>query len=86
MKIELFYAEGCASCGAARQALREAVRAAFAGEVDWRELDVVDHIDQAVELGVLHLPAIAIDGSLVFAKLPSAAELVAALNARRRRH
>jgi len=32
---------------------------------------VLDELDRAVELGVLTLPAIAIDGELVFAKLPS---------------
>lgn len=85
MKIELFYAEGCGSCSAARQTLKQAVLAAFASDVDWRELEIVEHIEQAVQLGVLHVPAVAVEGSLVFAKLPTAEQLVAALNARLRR-
>jgi thioredoxin 1 len=38
-------------------------------------VNVLDELDYAVELGVLTPPSMAIDGELVFAKLPSAAQL-----------
>lgn len=82
MKIELFYADGCGNCSAARRELRETVLAAFPGDVVWNEIDVVKSVDYAVSLGVLTVPAIAIDGALMFSKLPSARQLVAELAAR----
>lgn len=74
MKVELIYAPGCAECVTARAGLRSAAEAAVAG-VEWHEVNVLDALDYAVELGVLTLPALAIDGSLVFAALPTPAQL-----------
>lgn len=74
MKVELIYAPGCAECVTARAGLRSAAEATLAG-VEWAEVDVLDALDYAIELGVLTLPALAIDGSLVFAALPSPAQL-----------
>ena len=74
MKVELIYAAGCAECVTARAGLRSAAEAAVAG-VEWTEINVLDALDYAVELGVLTLPALAIDGSLVFAALPTPAQL-----------
>ena len=85
MKIDVFYADGCGNCGAARQELKDAVLTAFPIGADWNELDIVENLDQAVDLGVLTVPAIAIDGALVFAKLPTAARLVAELRSRLQR-
>jgi len=81
MKIELFYSPGCTQCAAARDGLKAAARQAVA-EVDWRELNVLDEIDYAVELGILSLPAIAIDGELAFASLPTPRQLRTALTQR----
>ncbi len=74
MKVELIYAAGCAECMTARAGLRCAAEAVVAG-VEWTEINVLDALDYAVELGVLTLPALAIDGSLVFAALPTPAQL-----------
>ncbi len=74
MKVELIYAPGCAKCMTAKVDLRAAAEAAVAG-VEWAEVDVLDALDYAIELGVLTLPALAIDGSLVFAALPSPTQL-----------
>lgn len=82
MKVEFFYAEGCDNCAAARRELKQAVAAAFRLDADWHELEVVKHLDYAVELGVLSTPAVAIDGVLVFAKLPTVAQLDAELQRR----
>lgn len=86
MKIEVFYADGCSNCSAARRELEDAVRAAFPSEAAWSEIDIVKNIDYAVELGVLTVPAVAIDGALVFAKLPTPEQLVSELTARARRN
>lgn len=79
MKVEVFNAKGCGSCSTSIQSLKEAVESATGGEAEWREIDIVEQIDYAVELGVLSVPAVAIDGRLVFAKLPTTAQLLAAL-------
>lgn len=50
--------------------------------VDWCEVNVLDSLDRAVELGVLTLLALAVEGELVFAALPSPAQLVAELHRR----
>lgn len=84
MKIEVFYAKGCGSCVASRRDLKEGVLAAFPGAAAWSEVDIVENIDYAVELGVLTVPAVAIDGALVFAKLPTVQQMVTELTARGR--
>lgn len=74
MKVELLYAPGCSKCMASKADLRAAAEAAI-GAVEWREINVLEALDYAVELGVLTLPALAIDGALVFASLPTPAQL-----------
>lgn len=85
MKVEVFYADGCGNCIAARRELKEAVLAAFPIGADWSEIDIVKNIDYAVDLGVLTVPAVAIDGALVFARLPTAAQILSELTARAQR-
>lgn len=87
MKIELLYSPGCKQCDAARNGLKAAAEQTCAdAPLVWTELNVLEHLDYAVELGVLTLPAIAIDGELVFASLPSPRELSAELSQRTRRN
>jgi len=78
MKVEIFYTPGCSECVAAHAKLRamaqEAVR-----EVEWRELNILEELDHAVELGVITLPSIVIDGELVFTSMPTVAQLRDAL-------
>ncbi len=74
MKIELFYTPGCEKCASARDGLRAAAEEAVPGVI-WRELNALDELDYAVELGVVTLPAIAIDGRLVFSALPTSRQL-----------
>ena len=57
---------GCARCADSREALRKAAQAVARDELIWRDLDVIEHMDYAVTLGVLTLPAVAINGRLVF--------------------
>ena len=84
MKVELFHTPGCPACDGARAELRAAAKEAVK-ELEWQEVNVVDNLDHAVELGVLTLPAIVIDGELVFTSLPTAAQLHEALTARNKR-
>lgn len=80
MKIELFYTPGCTKCAGATAALKAAAQA-LSG-VEWCEVNVLDDLDRAVDLGVLTLPALAVDGKLVFTALPTAEQLVAELRRR----
>lgn len=84
MKVELFHAPGCDRCAAAAAALETAAREAVPNII-WREVDVLDELDYAVELGVLSLPAVVIDRELVFASLPTARQLCRALANRARK-
>ena len=86
MRVEIFYADGCGNCGASLRELQDAVLAAFPSGTSWNEIDIVKNIDYAVDLGVLTVPAVAIDGALVFAKLPTAQQLLSELTARAQRN
>lgn len=79
IKIEVFSTPGCRRCERARDRLKELVRGFGAEEVIWREVNVHEELDYAVELGVLTPPSMAVDGELVFAKLPTPAQLRALL-------
>lgn len=81
MKIEIFYTPGCSECSAAHATLRKVAQESVR-DLEWRELNVLDDLDYAVELGVLTLPSIAVDGELVFTSLPTAAQLREALRNR----
>ena len=84
MKIELFRTAGCSRCAASTDALKAAAQS-VAPEATWREVDAIEELDYAVELGVLTLPALAIDRQLVFASLPSAEQLIKAMQERLRK-
>jgi glutaredoxin len=83
MKVEMFYTPGCSECVAAHAKLRSAAQEAVK-DLEWREISVLDDLDHAVELGVLTLPSIAIDGELVFTSMPTVAQLHDALIERNR--
>ncbi|MDZ4262285.1 MAG: thioredoxin family protein [Pseudomonadota bacterium] len=72
IKIELITAPGCGKCLAAQDQLR-AIATAVLGEngVVWREINVLKELDYAVSLGVLSMPAIAVNGELKFSSLPT---------------
>jgi len=74
MKIEIFYTPGCSDCVAAHAKLRTAAQESVK-DLEWREMNVLNDLDYAVELGVLTLPSIAVDGELVFTSMPTVAQL-----------
>jgi glutaredoxin len=77
--VELLHIPGCVRCADAREALRAAAQAVAGEKLIWRDLDVIEHMDYAVTLGVLTLPAVAINGRLVFSSLPTPDQLRRAL-------
>lgn len=70
--VELFSAPGCGKCAQAKETLKAIVEEFGGNRITWREVNILEEIDYAVELGVLSPPAIAINGALVFPALPSA--------------
>jgi thioredoxin 1 len=83
MKVDVLQSTGCGNCLRELTDLRAAAQAVDPG-VEWREVDIVQAIDYAVELGVLRPPAVAIDGELVFRSLPKPEALAAAIRSRLR--
>lgn len=71
--VEIFSTPGCGRCAQARAALKAVAESLSA--VRWREVNILEELDYAVDLGVLSPPAIAIDGELVFPGLPGAEHL-----------
>lgn len=74
MKVELFYTPGCEKCADDKDALR-ATALELVPDLVWREVNVLEEIDYAVEVGVLTLPSIAIDGEVAFSSLPTCRQL-----------
>ena len=79
LRLEVFSSPGCGKCAQARALLKSVADALGPDTVTWRDVDVLEEMDYAVELGVMASPAIAIDGELVFSSLPSADSLRAEL-------
>jgi glutaredoxin len=75
VKVEVFSSPGCGKCTHAKNILEGIVKEMGQGKITWREVDILDEMDYAVDLGVMSSPAIAIDGELIFASLPSPAKL-----------
>lgn len=82
VKVEVFSSPGCGKCAQAMAMLRAVADALGENKVSWREVNILEEMDYAVDLGVMSSPAIAIDGKLVFASLPSAGKLQAELSRR----
>lgn len=82
IKVEVFSSPGCSKCGHAKVVLRKITEEIGDGQIQWREVNVLEEMDYAVSLGVLSTPAIAIEGELIFTGLPSARKLRSELEAR----
>ena len=71
INVEVFSSPGCGKCGHAKDVLRDLVGELGEEKFTWREINILEDLDYAVELGVLSTPSIAINGELVFKSLPS---------------
>jgi thioredoxin 1 len=80
VQIEVITAPGCQKCARAQAELCAAA-ASVLGEDNliWREVNVLEELDYAVALGVLTLPAIAVNGELRFSALPTPEQFRAVL-------
>lgn len=80
IKIEVISAPGCKKCASVQDELH-AVAASVLGEgrLVWRKVNVLEELDYAVSLGVLNMPAIAVNGELTFPTLPTPEQFRAAL-------
>ncbi len=79
-KIEIFNTPGCTKCTQAKKHLVQLMDEYGSDVLQVTELNVLEHLDYAVKIGVLTTPAIAIDGKLCFTGLPSVKKLRAHLD------
>ncbi|MEA2118786.1 thioredoxin family protein [Halovibrio sp. HP20-50] len=70
IKVEVFAVPDCPNCAKPQAKLREAVADFSPDKILWREVDLLEEMDYAIDLGVMGASALAIDGKLVFASLP----------------
>jgi len=82
LNIEVFSSPGCSKCRHAKDVLRQLADELGGDKINWREVNILDEMDHAIELGVMSTPSIAINGDLVFASLPSAKKLCTELEQR----
>ena len=82
IKVEVFSSPGCGKCAQAKAVLKSVAEELGQDKVTWREVNILEEMDYAVDLGVMSSPAIAIDGELMFSSLPSARKLRAELGRR----
>lgn len=79
LNIEIFSSPGCSKCGHAKDVLRQLADELGGDRIQWREVNILDEMEHAIELGVMSTPSIAINSELVFSSLPSAKKLRAEL-------
>jgi len=79
IKVEVFASPGCGKCGHAKVVLQKITEEIGGNKIEWREVNILDEMDYAVDIGVLSTPSIAINGELIFTSLPSAKKLRAEL-------
>jgi len=82
IKIEVFSSPGCSKCSHAKQVLLKITDEFGDDSIKWREVNILDELDHAVEMGVLSTPSMAIDDELVFTSLPTTKKLRSELLAR----
>jgi glutaredoxin len=71
--IEVIDSPGCAKCKAVKKTLRRVMK--DFKSIEYREVNVLDNPQRITELGVMVTPTIAIDGGIVFERIPKEDEL-----------
>ena len=82
INVEVFSSPGCSKCSHAKSVLKKVADEMGADAIQWRDVNVLEELDYAVEMGILSTPAIVIDGALLFSSLPSTTKLHAELASR----
>ena len=82
VRVEVFSSPGCGKCTQAKNRLKVIVEEMGHDKITWRDVNILEEMDYAVELGVMSSPAIVIDGKLTFSSLPSACKLRTELSKR----
>ena len=66
ISVELFITNFCPRCASARDTLAATIETVGNNQIEVKMVDVVQEIDHAVVVGVRAIPAVAIDGELVW--------------------
>jgi len=82
IKVEVLSTPGCGECAKVRESLKAIAEAMGHDKIIWRDINILDEMDYAAALGVMSVPAVAIDGRLAFSSPPSADTLRAELTKR----
>lgn len=73
VNIELISASGCRQCEQAEAGLRRMAEDVLGVDnLTWRHLNVLEHLDYVVTLGVVSMPAVVANGEVLFSGLPQA--------------
>lgn len=80
--VEVFSSPHCDRCGKTKQFVKDIVEEMNLEQLQWREVNVIEEIDYAVEVGVLSTPTIAINGDLAFTGMPSKESFLNSLKTR----
>jgi thioredoxin 1 len=70
VRVEFFATPGCGKCAQAKAALKDVTEGFDPAQVRWLEVDILQEMDYAIDLGIVGASAIAVDGELTFPKLP----------------
>ncbi len=82
LTVELFTTSTCNRCQKARHMLQRVIAEIDSPKIVYHEVDIVADIDYAVQTGVLSASAIAVNGELLYASIPSEKKLRETLQAR----
>lgn len=74
--VEVLTASGCQHCLGARKLVKEVLAEINDSRLHYREINILDDIDYAVQLGLISAPGIAVNGELAFPARPSKARLL----------
>ncbi len=69
--IELITGSSCPACVTIKERLKRIINELNPEQINFREIDLLEEIDYAVDLGVINTPAIVLNGKLAFSAVPS---------------
>ena len=66
LKVEVFSSPGCGKCAQAKTVLMGVAEALGPDRVNWREVNILEEMDYAVDLGVMASPVPGPAGTVFF--------------------